>query len=81
MSEVLIILIIFGAIFGKGIVRTYFSHREKILAIDMANNNSKAKGLNRELLNSVESLSERVEVLEKIITDEKYKLDRKIANL
>ncbi len=81
MSEVLIILIIFGAIFGKGIVRTYFSHREKILAIEMANNNAKAKGLNRELLNSVESLSERIEVLEKIITDEKYKLDRKIANL
>ncbi|USE03600.1 nitrite reductase [Vibrio sp. SCSIO 43133] len=81
MSEVLVVLIIFGAIFGRGMLRTFFSHREKMRAIELEKAMEGAEGLNSELVQQIKSLSERVEVLEKIITDEKYQLDRKIANL
>ncbi|WP_234496637.1 nitrite reductase [Vibrio maritimus] len=81
MAEVLIVLIIFGAIFGRGLLRSFYSHREKMRAIELHNSSADTKRENSELLEKVDKLSERVEVLEKIITDEKYQLDRKIANL
>lgn len=81
MAEVLIVLIIFGAIFGRGLLRSFYSHREKMRAIELHNSSSDTKRENSELLEKLDKLSERVEVLEKIITDEKYHLDRKIANL
>ncbi|USD62370.1 nitrite reductase [Vibrio sp. SCSIO 43140] len=81
MAEVLIVLIIFGAIFGRGLLRSFYSHREKMRAIELHNSSADSKRENSELLEKLDKLSERVEVLEKIITDEKYHLDRKIANL
>ncbi|GAL17394.1 hypothetical protein JCM19235_5943 [Vibrio maritimus] len=81
MAEVLIVLIIFGAIFGRGLLRSFYSHREKMRAIELHNSFADTQRENSELLEKVDKLSERVEVLEKIITDEKYHLDRKIANL
>lgn len=81
MAEVLIVLIIFGAIFGRGLLRSFYSHREKMRAIELHNSSADTKRENSELLEKVDKLSERVEVLEKIITDEKHQLDRKIANL
>ncbi|MGX9521955.1 nitrite reductase [Vibrio mediterranei] len=81
MSEVLVVLIIFGAIFGRAMLRTFFAHREKMRAIELEKAMEGAEGLNSELVQQIKSLSERVEVLEKIITNEKYQLDRKIANL
>ncbi|MGR5095616.1 nitrite reductase [Vibrio maritimus] len=81
MAEVLIVLIIFSAIFGRGLLRSFYSHREKMRAIELHNSSADTKRENSELLEKVDKLSERVEVLEKIITDEKYQLDRKIANL
>lgn len=81
MAEVFIVLIIFGAIFGRGLLRSYYSHREKMRAIELHKSNTDVERENSELLEKVNKLSERVEVLERIITDEKYQLDRKIANL
>ncbi|GMQ48579.1 nitrite reductase [Vibrio sp. 10N] len=81
MTEVLVVLIIFGAIFGRGMIRTFATHREKMRVIELENASSETERANSELLEKVERLSERVEVLEKIVTDEKYQLDRKIANL
>ena len=81
MAEVLIVLIIFGAIFGRGLLRSFYRHREKMRAIELHNSSADSKRENSELLEKLDKLSERVEVLEKIITDEKYHLDRKIANL
>ncbi len=81
MAEVLIVLIIFGAIFGRGLLRSFYNHREKMRAIELHNSSADMKRENSELLEKVDRLSERVEVLEKIITDEKHQLDRKIANL
>ncbi|KFA97953.1 nitrite reductase [Vibrio mediterranei] len=81
MSEVLVVLIIFGAIFGRGMLRTFFAHREKMRSIELEKAIEGADDVNSELVQQIKSLSKRVEVLEKIITDEKYQLDRKIANL
>jgi hypothetical protein len=81
LTDVLVVLIIFGAIFGRGMIRAFAAHREKMRIIELDNASSQAERANSELLEKVERLSGRVEVLEKIVTDEKYQLDRKIANL
>ncbi|MFC5081034.1 hypothetical protein VTH8203_02774 [Vibrio thalassae] len=81
MSEVLVILIIFGAIFGRGMLRNFLAHREKMRVIELEKANANADSANSELSQQIKRLTERVEVLEKVITDEKYQLDRKIASL
>ncbi|MGR5175895.1 nitrite reductase [Vibrio parahaemolyticus] len=81
MSEVLVVLIIFGAIFGRGILNTFFNHREKIKAIELEKAKLTDKSINSDLVSQIERLTNRVEVLEKIITDEKYQLEREIAKL
>lgn len=49
MAEVLIVLIIFGAIFGRGLLRSFYSHREKMRAIELHNSSADTKRENSEL--------------------------------
>ena len=81
MQEVLTIAIIFGAIFGGGIVKLVLNHRKEVKALEI----SERKQMNQEerdsLNKQVEDLKQRVEILERIVTDNKYQLDKEIASL
>ncbi|EDP57626.1 hypothetical protein [Vibrio sp. AND4] len=81
MQEVLTIAIIFGAIFGGGIVKLVLNHRKEVKALEV----SERKQMNQEerdsLNKQVEDLKQRVEILERIVTDNKYQLDKEIASL
>ena len=81
MQEVLTVAIIFGAIFGGGIVKLVLNHRKEVKALEI----SERKQMNQEerdnLNKQVEDLKQRVEILERIVTDNKYQLDKEIASL
>ena len=81
MQEVATIAIIFGAIFGGGIVKLILNHRKEVRALEISERNQKSQeerdGLNKQL----EDLKQRVEVLERIVTDIRYQLDKEIASL
>ncbi len=53
MSEVLVVLIIFGAIFGRGMLRTFFTHREKMRAIELEKAIEGADDVNSELVQQI----------------------------
>ena len=81
MQEVATIAIIFGAIFGGGIVKLILNHRKEVRALEISERNQmnqeERDGLNKQ----VEDLRQRVEVLERIVTDNRYHLDKEIASL
>ncbi|RDX37143.1 nitrite reductase [Vibrio campbellii] len=81
MQEVATIAIIFGAIFGGGIVKLILNHRKEVRALEISERNQmnqeERDGLNKQ----VEDLKQRVEVLERIVTDNRYQLDKEIASL
>ncbi|ELI6428606.1 nitrite reductase [Vibrio harveyi] len=81
MQEVATIAIIFGAIFGGGIVKLILNHRKEVKALEMSErklmNQEERDGLNKQ----IDDLKQRVEVLERIVTDNKYQLDKEIASL
>ncbi|HDM8221031.1 TPA: nitrite reductase [Vibrio campbellii] len=81
MADVLIVAIVFGAIFGGGIVKLILNHRKEVRALEISErkqmNNEERDGLNKQ----IEDLKQRVEVLERIVTDNKYQLDKEIASL
>lgn len=81
MQEVATIAIIFGAIFGGGIVKLILNHRKEVKALEI----SERKLMNQEerddLNKQIDDLKQRVEVLERIVTDNKYQLDKEIASL
>ena len=81
MQEVLTVAIIFGAIFGGGIVKLVLNHRKEVKALEI----SERKQINQDerdnLNKQVEDLKQRVEILERIVTDNKYQLDKEIASL
>ena len=81
MQEVATIAIIFGAIFGGGIVKLILNHRKEVRALEISERNQmnqeERDGLNKQ----VEDLKLRVEVLERIVTDNRYQLDKEIASL
>ena len=81
MQEVATIAIIFGAIFGGGIVKLILNHRKEVRALEISErkqmNKEERDGLNKQ----IEDLKQRVEVLERIVTDNKYQLDKEIASL
>ncbi|QLK48606.1 nitrite reductase [Vibrio owensii] len=81
MADVLIVAIVFGAIFGGGIVKLILNHRKEVRALEISErkqmNQEERDGLNKQ----IEDLKQRVEVLERIVTDNKYQLDKEIASL
>ncbi len=74
-----IILVI--CLFGGSILRVFFNHREKMKRIELAEAKVMQDETQEKLLDEVKKLNMRIEVLEKIVTDGKYELDKKIANL
>ncbi|MGR5067436.1 MULTISPECIES: nitrite reductase [Vibrio] len=81
MEDVLIVFIVFGAIFGGGIVKLILNHRKEVKALEISDRNQMAKEERDSLKKQVEDLKQRVEVLERIVTDSKYQLDKEIASL
>ncbi|MGR5236012.1 nitrite reductase [Vibrio alfacsensis] len=81
MEDVLIVLIVFGAIFGGGIIKLVLNHQKEVKALEISERNQMAKEERDSLKNQVEDLKQRVEVLERIVTDNKYQLDKEIASL
>lgn len=81
MQEVATIAIIFGAMFGGGIVKLILNHRKEVKALEISErklmNQEERDGLNKQ----IDDLKQRVEVLERIVTDNKYQLDKEIASL
>ncbi|USD56559.1 nitrite reductase [Vibrio sp. SCSIO 43155] len=81
MQEVATIAIIFGAIFGGGIVKLILNHRKEVKSLEISErklmNQEERDGLNKQ----IDDLKQRVEVLERIVTDNKYQLDKEIASL
>jgi TolA-binding protein len=81
MADVLIVAIVFSAIFGGGIVKLILNHRKEVRALEISErkqmNNEERDDLNKQ----IEDLKQRVEVLERIVTDNRYQLDKEIASL
>ncbi|MGR2668579.1 hypothetical protein [Vibrio campbellii] len=81
MADVLIVAIVFGAIFGGGIVKLILNHRKEVRALEISERNQMSQEERDALNKQVEDLKQRVEVLERIVTDNRYQLDKEIASL
>ncbi|MFN1580573.1 nitrite reductase [Vibrio rotiferianus] len=81
MADVLIVAIVFGAIFGGGIVKLILNHRKEVRALEISERNQMSQEERDGLNKQVAELKQRVEVLERIVTDNKYLLDKEIASL
>ncbi|MFN1533701.1 MULTISPECIES: nitrite reductase [Vibrio] len=81
MADVLIVAIVFGAIFGGGIVKLVLNHRKEVKALEISERNQMSEEERNGLNKQVAELKQRVEVLERIVTDNKYQLDKEIASL
>ncbi|ASI94942.1 MULTISPECIES: hypothetical protein [Vibrio] len=81
MADVLIVAIVFGAIFGGGIVKLILNHRKEVRALEISERNQMSQEERDGLNKQVAELKQRVEVLERIVTDNKYQLDKEIASL
>ncbi|WDG10127.1 nitrite reductase [Vibrio campbellii] len=81
MADVLIVAIVFGAIFGGGIVKLILNHRKEVRALEISERNQMSQEERDGLNKQVEDLKRRVEVLERIVTDNRYQLDKEIASL
>ncbi|APX08636.1 MULTISPECIES: hypothetical protein [Vibrio] len=81
MADVLIVAIVFGAIFGGGIVKLILNHRKEVRALEISERNQMSQEERDGLNKQVEDLKQRVEVLERIVTDNRYQLDKEIASL
>jgi len=81
LSDVLVVLIIFGAIFGRGLIRTYGEHKEKQTKLQLESGNQEWNQDKQAMQKQMDELTERVQILEKIVTDPKYNLEREISSL
>ncbi|YCO02199.1 nitrite reductase [Vibrio sp. VNB-15] len=81
MADVLIVAIVFSAIFGGGIVKLVLNHRKEVKALEISERNQMSEEERDGLNKQVAELKQRVEVLERIVTDNKYQLDKEIASL
>lgn len=81
MELVMIFAIIFGAVFGTRFVKLLLSHRKEIKQLELEQQSGVDRAQNVKLQQQVEQLTGRVEVLEKIVTDQKYQLEKEIASL
>ncbi|KIP65005.1 nitrite reductase [Vibrio sp. MMG022] len=81
MADVLIVAIVFSAIFGGGIVKLVLNHRKEVKALEISERNQMSEEERNGLNKQVAELKQRVEVLERIVTDNRYQLDKEIASL
>ncbi|MFB9218009.1 nitrite reductase [Vibrio sinaloensis] len=81
MQLVMIIAIIFGAVFGGRMLKMVLNHRKEIKQLEISQQSQLDHKQKEQLIEQVKHLSERVEVLERIVTDQKYQLDKEIASL
>ncbi|CAI2303348.1 nitrite reductase [Vibrio parahaemolyticus] len=81
IADVLVVAIVFGAIFGGGIVKLILNHRKEVRALEISERNTMSQEEQESLKKQVGELKRRVEVLERIVTDSKYQLEKEIASL
>ncbi|EJG0042794.1 TPA: nitrite reductase [Vibrio parahaemolyticus] len=81
IADVLVVAIVFGAIFGGGIVKLILNHRKEVRALDISERNTMSQEEQESLKKQIGELKRRVEVLERIVTDSKYQLEKEIASL
>ncbi|HAV1432221.1 TPA: nitrite reductase [Vibrio parahaemolyticus] len=81
MADVLVVAIVFGAIFGGGIVKLILNHRKEVRALEISERNTMSQEEQESLKKQISELKRRVEVLERIVTDSKYQLEKEIASL
>ncbi|EGR3150096.1 nitrite reductase [Vibrio parahaemolyticus] len=81
IADVLVVAIVFGAIFGGGIVKLILNHRKEVRALEISERNTMSQEEQESLKMQIGELKRRVEVLEKIVTDSKYQLEKEIASL
>ncbi len=72
---------VFGSLFGGGIVKLILNHKKELRALELSERNVMSQEAQESLKSQVDELKKRVEVLEKIVTDSKYQLDKEIASL
>ncbi len=80
-TAIIIILIVFGAIFGSRAFNNYIKSKERMSA---QNNNINYDSLTAELAEQRrinKSFEKRIQVLESIVTDESYDLKEKFKDL
>ncbi|MCF7483400.1 nitrite reductase [Vibrio sp. J1-1] len=80
-ADVLVVAIVFGSLFGGGIVKLVLNHKKELRALEVSERNAMSQEDQDSLKKQVIELKRRVEVLEKIVTDSKYQLDKEIASL
>ncbi len=72
MAEVFVFVIIIVLIgCGSGVLNNYFKHQQKLREMND----------DPELRSELDALRDRIEVLEKIVTDESHSLSREISQL
>ncbi|HGZ6571644.1 TPA: nitrite reductase [Vibrio parahaemolyticus] len=81
IADVLVVAIVFGAIFGRGIVKLILNHRKEVRALEISERNTMSQEEQESLKKQIGELKRRVEVLERIVTDSKYQLEKEIASL
>ncbi|EJC6861266.1 nitrite reductase [Vibrio parahaemolyticus] len=81
IADVLVVAIVFGAIFGGGIVKLILNHRKEVRALEISERNTMSQEEQESLKKQIGELKRRVEVLERIVTDSKYQLEQEIASL
>ncbi|EOK5708179.1 nitrite reductase [Vibrio parahaemolyticus] len=81
IADVLVVAIVFGAIFGGGIVKLILNHRKEVRALEISERNTMSQKEQESLKKQIGELKRRVEVLERIVTDSKYQLEKEIASL
>ncbi|MCG6443296.1 nitrite reductase [Vibrio parahaemolyticus] len=81
IADVLVVAIVFGAIFGGGIVKLILNHRKEVRALEISDRNTMSQEEQESLKKQIGELKRRVEVLERIVTDSKYQLEKEIASL
>ena len=80
-ADVLVVAIVFGSLFGGGIIKLVLNHKKELRALEVSERNSMNQEEQDSLKKQVVELKGRVEVLEKIVTDSKYQLEKEIASL
>ncbi|MGP8306649.1 nitrite reductase [Vibrio sp. YIC-376] len=80
-AEVLVVAIVFGSIFGGGITKLILNHKKELRALEVSERNAMSQEEQDILKKQVVDLKRRVEVLENIVTDSKYQLEKEIASL
>ncbi|MQD54948.1 nitrite reductase [Vibrio parahaemolyticus] len=81
IADVLVVAIVFGAIFGGGIVKLILNHCKEVRALEISERNTMSQEEQESLKKQIGELKRRVEVLERIVTDSKYQLEKEIASL